>query len=59
MNCKKFKTHVRCNYYGAITLLQILANVITLYEQIIHYAQLKCCWRIWQKYLHVHLTHRI
>lgn len=43
MNCKKFKIHVWCNYSRAVTLLQILANVITLYEQIIHYAQMKCC----------------
>ena len=31
-------------YYGAVTLLQILANRITLYAQIIHCAQLKCCY---------------
>jgi hypothetical protein len=43
MNCKKFKTHVWCNYYGAVTLLQLLTNGITLYAQIIHYVQLKCC----------------
>ena len=43
MNCKKFQTHVRCNYYGAVTLLQILANLITLYAEIKHYAHYIVC----------------